>query len=138
MKLARLVNGRIAEFARVPEGAPKKTTIEDCFHPDFLASLVSVPDEAVEGAMLVDGLWLVPEPEYGPRLVSGKMLRYRLNASGKRAAVEKAVLEDGPDTVDWWASKVAGMIPETSPKLVRVLESAGLSVTKIIDETLED
>ena len=56
MKLARLVDGVIAEFIQPAEGA----TLAESFHPDFLAELVETSSDAQIGWVASDGNFVPP------------------------------------------------------------------------------
>lgn len=128
MKLARIVDGVIAEFPQPAAGLK----LEDCFHPDFVAALVSVPSSAEVGfVQAAGGGWSAPKVPTTIRAVSGKQLRYALNASAQRKDFEGAVEKAGPDAGDWWAAKMVERVPETSPKLIRVAGIAGIDLEKL-------
>lgn len=86
----------------------------------------SATDPQRQAALAALTAWAEPAPV---RVATGRQLRYALNASGWRAAWDRAV--DGrasagkPDDADYWITLGSGdSAPETSPKLARIAAAA--------------
>lgn len=125
---AVLVDGAVRElFADRPE-----------FHPSIRVVDVSDLADIAVGWIEGEGGGFAPPPaltaaQTGPRLVPGKALRYALNADGHRAGFEVALAAAAPDARDWWSAAASGLVPENSPKLVRLCAAAGIDRAALIE-----
>lgn len=91
MKLARIVDGVIAEFPQPAEGF----SLEESFHRDFLAALVSVPNSTQKGWVEQNGSFVAPSaPETVPPVllaITRRQLRLTLLAHLLLSEVEPAI-----------------------------------------------
>lgn len=96
MKHARVVNGTIVEILTAAPGHD----LSDCFHPDVIAGLVEVPDDAECGWVVADGSWSAPRTEDETRrrtlaAIEGQLAaRTREGAAydGRRVAIDDVSL----------------------------------------------
>ncbi|SIP96475.1 DUF4376 domain-containing protein [Bosea sp. TND4EK4] len=100
MKLARTVADTIVEFIKLPEGVPetvteenqdgelisRPTTLADCFHPDFLAGLVEVADNAEIGWVDIAGEFVRPRAPSLDLIAYAAERRWQLEIGGITAA----------------------------------------------------